>query len=269
MKIQYLGTAAAEGWPGIFCLCDQCRRARELGGKNIRTRSQAIIDDRLLIDFPPDSYLHMLKNNVDLPHIKNLLITHTHHDHFAYHELEYKNNTYVRGKGELLNIYGNDTVCRLVDTLPNNRKRNIQCHELTEFEAVNIDGYLVTALLALHNRKEKCFIYMIERDGKRLLYAHDTGFFPEKTCDHIASAHFDYVSLDCTMLAVPDGNNHMGLKDVFKMKNNLVKMGCVDERTQFVISHFSHSGELLHDEIESLATPKNIGVAYDGMTVLF
>ena len=51
MKIQYLGTAAAEGIPAIFCDCKTCQKARKLGGKEIRTRSQAIIDDRLLIDF--------------------------------------------------------------------------------------------------------------------------------------------------------------------------------------------------------------------------
>ena len=55
MRIKYLGTAAAEGVPGIFCDCENCKRARKLGGKNIRTRSQAILDDTLLIDFPADT----------------------------------------------------------------------------------------------------------------------------------------------------------------------------------------------------------------------
>lgn len=39
MKLQYLGTAAAEGFPGMFCNCTACERARKAGGKNIRTRS--------------------------------------------------------------------------------------------------------------------------------------------------------------------------------------------------------------------------------------
>ena len=51
MKIQFLGTAAAEGFPAIFCNCEYCNKARELKGKNIRTRSQAIIDDKILLDF--------------------------------------------------------------------------------------------------------------------------------------------------------------------------------------------------------------------------
>lgn len=28
MKLLYLGTAAAEGWPAPFCQCDNCKAAR-------------------------------------------------------------------------------------------------------------------------------------------------------------------------------------------------------------------------------------------------
>lgn len=48
MKIKYLGTAAAEGIPALFCRCDICKEARKRGGREIRTRSQAIIDEKLL-----------------------------------------------------------------------------------------------------------------------------------------------------------------------------------------------------------------------------
>mgnify|MGYP003538011910 CR=1 FL=1 len=73
MKLQYLGTAAAEGIPAIFCDCENCRKSREAGGKNIRTRSQALIDDELLIDFPADTYMHFLNFEMPLTKIKNCL----------------------------------------------------------------------------------------------------------------------------------------------------------------------------------------------------
>lgn len=53
MKIRYLGTTAAEGWPALFCSCSVCTHAREQGGKNLRTRTQAILDGEMLLDFPP------------------------------------------------------------------------------------------------------------------------------------------------------------------------------------------------------------------------
>ena len=33
MKIKYLGTAAAEGITAVFCECETCKKAIELGGK--------------------------------------------------------------------------------------------------------------------------------------------------------------------------------------------------------------------------------------------
>ena len=44
MELQYLGTAAAEGWPALFCDCRICRHARETGGKELRTRTQSLVD---------------------------------------------------------------------------------------------------------------------------------------------------------------------------------------------------------------------------------
>ena len=71
MKFKFLGTAAAEGIPGPFCACENCRLAREEGGRSIRGRSQALVDDCLLIDFPADTaqtllFISFLKILADL-----------------------------------------------------------------------------------------------------------------------------------------------------------------------------------------------------------
>ena len=55
MKLKYYGTGAAEGIPAMFCSCDICEKSRAAAGRNIRTRSQAMVDDRLLMDFGPDT----------------------------------------------------------------------------------------------------------------------------------------------------------------------------------------------------------------------
>ena len=75
MKLKYLGTAAAEGVPALFCDCDTCRRSKLLGGKNIRSRSQAVINDDLLIDLPCDHFMHLIQNQIDFRNIKYCLIT--------------------------------------------------------------------------------------------------------------------------------------------------------------------------------------------------
>lgn len=73
MKIRYLGTAAAEGAPALFCTCDHCAYARKVGGKEIRSRAGSILDDRLKIDFGPDSFMQMIQNHIDYTPLKSIL----------------------------------------------------------------------------------------------------------------------------------------------------------------------------------------------------
>ena len=64
-----------------FCGCEVCKKSRAAGGKNIRTRSQAIIDKKLLIDFPADTYIHMLLNGIELEKIHTCItVSYTHLD---------------------------------------------------------------------------------------------------------------------------------------------------------------------------------------------
>ncbi len=276
MKIQFLGTAAAEGIPALFCNCEICAEARRLGGKEIRTRSQALVDDHLLIDFPPDSYAHMLKLGVDLPHIHSLLITHTHSDHFYLEDLMLRNKYFANHMDAELTLYGNDALNSLFRKHMDSDERvelyagRLACKELTEFKPHDIEGYQVTPLLANHNKKEKCFIYLIEKEGKTILFGNDTGRFYEETWACIQSSlngkPLSLVSLDCTTLRKADGNNHMGLVDVVWVKNRLLELNCADENTCFIVTHFSHNGKMLHYEIEEALQDEGFLVAYDGFT---
>ena len=47
MKFQYLGTAAAEDFPAVFCNCEYCQKARELGGKFLSADDYAFVFDRI------------------------------------------------------------------------------------------------------------------------------------------------------------------------------------------------------------------------------
>lgn len=273
MRLQYFGTAAAEGWPGLFCHCEFCREARRLGGKNIRTRSQALLDRRILFDFPPDTYLHMLRDGLDLPGIQSVLVTHTHQDHFYPDDLLFRSPGFAHGVKDTLTFYGNDAVAGRLQTFLAACRRDgqltggeVACREIAPYQPVEIEGYLVSAMLANHDRSERCYIYLIEREGQTLLYGNDTGIFPEKTWAYLADRKLSLVSLDCTTGYRKEGRNHMGVPDVIEVKERLVKMGCADESTRFIATHFSHNGRLLYDQLVTALSPHRIGVAYDGMT---
>ena len=202
MNLTYLGTAAAEGIPGIFCACDICREAMRRGGKDLRTRSQAIIDDTLLIDLPPDSFMHMLRDKVSLPDVQHMLLTHTHSDHFLAQELYYRRPGFCDTRATMT-IYGNDAFKRRMDEMVQTtgttyEKSKLVSVELTEFAAIDVAGCTVVPLLANHAKTEKCLIYLIGKDGKWLLYGNDTGIFPEATWQYLKGKPLDLVSLDCT-----------------------------------------------------------------------
>ena len=52
MKLKYYGTGSCEGIPALFCKCDNCMRIRKVGGKSVRSRNQACVDGKILLDFP-------------------------------------------------------------------------------------------------------------------------------------------------------------------------------------------------------------------------
>ena len=110
MKITYYGTSASEAWPALFCGCRACGLARKLGGKNIRSRSQALVDTSLLLDFPPDTGYHVQHLDLNLGPVRTVLITHSHHDHFFPYDLGMRMPGFAEGLGDYrLLVYGNET----------------------------------------------------------------------------------------------------------------------------------------------------------------
>ncbi len=275
MKIQYLGTAAAEGWPALFCKCESCEKARKLGGKNIRTRSQSIVDDKLLLDMPADTYFHALNYGIDFSSLQDILITHSHEDHFYPLDMILKAPPYAQeGAVKNINVYGNSVIVKMLKEamslsgIPKIRDYIIPI-QVEPFVPFDVGEYKVTALLADHIPNEKCYIYCIEKNGKRLLYAHDTGVFPEKTWEYLPGIKFDAVSLDCTFGLGYNERGHMGLPNADDVKQRMLREGCADSKTKFIINHFSHNANKTHEELSDSAEKFGFLTAYDGMTVDF
>lgn len=274
MKLTYLGTAAAEGLPALFCNCEFCQKARELGGKNIRTRSQAIIDDGLLIDFPADTYMHVLNNKLRLDKVHTLIVTHSHSDHFYSKDLIMRKPPYGHAFAvDILNVYCTKGAYeRFVKEIGTEESYgNIEFHILKAFESFSANGYTITPLPARHQFNEDAFIFIIEKDGKRILYANDTGYFYDNVWEYIKTnkIHFDLVSYDCTFVEIPisDLGTHMGFENIIRAKNLLKEMGAVDEKTIQIVHHFSHNGNPLHENLERLSNPLEMLVSYDGMSI--
>lgn len=276
MRLQFLGTAAAEAYPALFCHCTFCLEARRLAGRNLRCRSGAVINDgALYIDFPPDIYMKARDLQLDLGSMTNLIVTHSHRDHFATNELMMRDSSYFAHypEGEKpLNIFGNAQVLAALAKAVNEHfgvaeRPSFAPHEIAPFSPFFVGKLRITPLPALHDRREMCFIYMVEESNCRLLYAHDSGYFSEEVWNYIAGIPFDLVSLDCCFGPMKDGANHMGIPDNIEVKERLWQINCATTDTQFIINHFSHNCGLQHEELTVAAAPHGFIVAYDGMVI--
>lgn len=276
MEIQYLGTAAAEGCPALFCSCEICERAREVGGKELRTRTQSIIDGEILIDFPPDTYTHALNYSLQLGKVKHLLVTHSHMDHFFPVELIHRHEHFGHGAEGMLHVYGSEAVEKafydavLIDRFKVHPLDDaVKFVRISSFADFMADNYHIIPLPADHDKREMCFIYIIEKDGKCMLYGHDTGMnLSREAWDCIFSHKYNLVSLDATMGHKQIGGYHMGLADDIAFIKMLEEHGSVYPDTVKVINHFSHNGEMTHKQLEEFAEEHGMIAAYDGMKVL-
>ena len=274
MKLTYFGTAAAEAVPAIFCNCEICKEARKLGGKNIRTRSQALINDDLLIDLPADTYFHFLANGIEGDLIKNLLVTHSHGDHLYAGELEMRHSPFAHELREkTLGVYGGAGVLRKIEQVPSTK--NVNVNKIAPYQPTEVGDYTVTALPARHmdDPAEEPFIYIVKGKDATMLYAHDTGYFFDEVFDYLAKEkiYFDCISFDCTnvFLSFSDKGGHMGIDNIRRLNAKLESIGASDEKTVKIVSHFSHNGNPIHHILEEGVREYGWLVAYDGMQTEF
>lgn len=274
MELLYMGTAAFEGIPSMFCSCENCKRARKNGGKDLRTRTQALVDDRLLIDFPNDAFAHFLQYDLDFEKIHHLLITHSHSDHLVPSDLNIRGEGFAVPNGkEPLHVYVGESGRKMIENACGGllESGRLVLHELKAWESFVADGYTVTPVPASHDPNSSPFVFVIEKDGKCLFYANDTGVLPDDTYEKMKQKgiSFDFVSADCTMMTLSHYYGHYNLQEVAELKTFLAKNGLLKENCKFCITHFSHHGYVSYEHVKELAEKEGFDVSYDGMKVEF
>lgn len=274
MKIHYLGTGAAEGIPAPFCHCRICENARAEKGTEIRSRMQAIIDDRIILDFGPDSFYHSLYSGVDFASLELCLITHTHTDHLCPAELLLRKTNKALYDFPIppLHVYGSSGVRKQLEIQDNGyitKDGRLVFHNAEPFERICFDEYIITPLPAVHNT-DKPLIYLIQKNDCALLYSHDTDIFAEEVWCWLKSSgiRLNCVSLDCTEGAKDiDYRGHMNLARDIEVRDRLLDIGAADMNTVFVAGHFSHNGLLTHREL--CARSDGMVISYDGLILEF
>ena len=274
MKIRYLGTAAAEGVPAVFCKCPVCLGVRRAGASEFRTRSQVLIDGVLSVDFPPEAYAHSLRFSENLADLKYVLATHSHMDHFYAHDFILRGYRYGSGFGGSLGIYGNAEVGAVFSECTAREMKaevadGIDFFELQPYRRYQVGAYTVLTLPANHSLAEQALLFYIEREGAGYLHMYDTSLPEEGIYAFLKQngARAQVVSLDCTYggrtgMARP---RHMNAQDGMSVRRKLLAAGVCDKDTKFVFTHFSHNSNPLKSEMDKLAQSYGALAAYDGM----
>lgn len=278
MKIKFYGTGAGGGIPEIFCYCRVCEYARQHGGKDIRTRSQAVIDECLGIEFPVDTFAHTAYKGLDMRKVKNILITHAHYDHFLpadtlsrpqgtdkvdFYIPEASGRTLKAAIEKQEEAYRNGTRKRTCDF-------SVLVHDLEHYKTYDVGGYQITPLRARHNEAIGSSLYIIRKDDKCIFWGFDTGRFHEDVLEYIQTSgeRFDFVVLDCTLKENEQITEaHMDLTWCKEMADKLRKIGAVDKKTRIMVSHIGHLVEQTHEELCEAAARYGMEVAFDGLEI--
>lgn len=278
MKLHFYGTGASEGVPGFFCECEYCKEARRMGGKNLRLRTCAQVDGELLIDFSMDTYAQTLFRQLDATKINYLLVTHSHDDHlYAPGLMQVKPPMALYQRPRRLQVFGNGAVeaCIRHEAGKYGRDqeelaRYLDVRVIAPFDKVTVGPYQVLALPARHDKNEECLIYVVSREGKTLLYGHDSAVFGEEAWESLKAYRFDCVVLDCTMVEETGiFQEHMGLPDNMVVRERMLREGMADGHTLFIATHFAHLFHPAHERITPIFAEKGFLAAYDDMEVEF
>lgn len=272
MKFLICGSAAAEGMPAIFCECATCAMARKLGGKNIRMRATYNVGGKAHIDFGPDILAQDYKFSLRLERLEHLFFTHSHGDHLQSFEFKMRQNGFSKVK-DVLNVYGNDAVRKSIcqdATFPPEICK-LKFHPLLKYKTVAIKNpdLAFTPVEADHAPSEEAFLFSIQSGKSKVFVGNDTGWFPDGTWDFLKGNRHDIFILDATYCKVDSTAGHMGGKAVLETIRELKKLGAADQKTVFVVNHFSHNGGMMHADLEKYFAPHGIKVGFDGMDLDF
>lgn len=286
MHITFLGTSAANAFPEAFCRCANCEAARRQGGKSLRKRSSALINDDLLIDLGPDIHAASQQHGVSLLGVQYCLQTHAHADHFDPSHLLSRSPGYGTVGAPRLHFYASSGSLRAAaallerDCAPHGFLSpetgdllNLDMHPVEPLRPFEAGPYRITAFPANHDPFVEPLLYAVQAGRRCLFYGTDTGALPEATWAALKQSglRFDLVILDHTYGPVqPEGqlgSDHLTWQQGVEHMARMRAEGMLSERARAFATHIAHEGNPPHAELADFAAKHGYEVAYDGLVV--
>jgi phosphoribosyl 1,2-cyclic phosphate phosphodiesterase len=247
MKIKFLGTSA--GWPMPRLGCND-RICASANPKDKRTRSQALVNDTLLLDVGPDTYLHLNDPKIDVRKIRYAAITHEHPDH-----------TY--GLWDLGHIYNSVPIKVIIH--PSTFRKIKKLFFYKQYEPLKTEanspikvGDLRVSLLPV-NHTDSSFGILVEEKNKRLFWAPDFKSLPSNTVNTLKGINL--LAVDASELKIKTPS-HETIEEGIQL-GRLLRAGKV---------YFIHIGHrtLPHNELEHFVREKGrlqFAIPHDGLQI--
>jgi len=264
----FLGTGAGEGYPCFFCDCANCRQARILGGRNLRLRSSLLINDDLLLDLGADVLAATQRFRISLTSVRTILITHRHKDHLDLSNLAWRSSGFTPVRPPRAALFAPpDAVESMLDTRYSADDVLLDIHAVGPFTTWDHGGYRFQSFLANHGHgQHQCQFYSVDDGHHRILYATDTGPFPDRTWQALRGQSFHAIILEETM-GYGQYPEHMNLESFLDHHRRFQQEGMVCPGGRVIATHISHNWNPVHDDLIAILEPHGIIVAYDGLMV--
>jgi adenosylcobinamide kinase / adenosylcobinamide-phosphate guanylyltransferase len=262
VEVTLLGTGAADGWPNAFCGCASCAVARNSG--EIRSQSSALVDDVLLLDCGPETPRQAVRAGRSLARVRSILVTHAHPDHFDPAMLLYR--SWVTDTP--LEVVGPAPVLDACEHWITPGDDRITLTAVKAGQQLQVGAHLVTVLPARHAHPGTAVLYVVERDGRRLLYATDTGPLRQRDLEPLSGRPCDLVLLEETFGDRPvPAADHLNLRTFTDTVELMRQAGVVTASTDVVAIHLGHHNPPLRELTERLAAVP-ARVVSDGTTLV-
>lgn len=283
MHVHILGSSAGKPVPRPFCSCRVCEHARQVGGKDLRTRTtvcvypgdtwnmQGPIKKPLYqVDLSPDLTYQLDRQRVDLSDLEHLLFTHAHADHCCGQYLAFRRT--VRSPVSqlpLLHVYGNAGVQgRLLADVQDFEANRCEFHVIADGDTFDVGEIRVTAFASTHGGAQGCLHYAVDDGKHKVLLAWD-GRWAEQVWDRLRDWSFDAIVMECTHLGPHETKmgGHLRAVDFVEITQRLIDQGTLGPDALIVAVHIGDNGSLIHAEAEDLLGTHNVIVGYDGLVV--
>lgn len=257
MRVRLLGTGSSDGWPNAWCVCASCRAARAQGV--LRGQSSALVDDRLLLELGHDG-VRAAAGSGALAGVEAVLVTHAHPDHHAAPAWMWRG--WAAGRRPLT-LLAPPAVLADAAPLLDDRVTTVAVHP---GDALQVAGYDVRALPATHGGADAgpAVLYdLTGPDGRRLLWATDTGVLGEQALQLAQGRAYDAVLLDLTSAHLPA---HHDLVTWPRQVAELRRRGAIVDGTSVHAVHLGHDNPP-PDELDALLAGWGASAVRDGQVL--